>query len=167
MKKKVRVRVFHANPSVHCAVKWPLKRNSNLFSKLRLKKKTECKLQRRIGLPFKEQHTADVLVRRTRRRSMMPSTGESWLASRLGPLKMAGGSITMVNLNQVPVEDVRKLLATHFQPNGCQSVKEVKRWASAQDLNMAAEDLRTFGESHEGIVRCRIERYGDRRCRSE
>ena len=114
MKKKVRVRVVHANASVHCAVKWPLKRNSNLYSKLRLNKKTECKLQQRIGLPFREQHTADVLVRRTRRRSMMPSTGESWLASRLGPLKMAGGSITMVNLNQVPVEDVRNLLATHF-----------------------------------------------------
>ena len=36
-KKKVRVRVVHTNASVHCAVKWQLQRNSNLYSKVRLK----------------------------------------------------------------------------------------------------------------------------------
>ena len=59
-KKKVRVRVVHTNASVHCAVKWQLKRNSNLYSNVRLTTKKEGKLPSRIGLPFKAQHAADV-----------------------------------------------------------------------------------------------------------
>jgi hypothetical protein len=61
-KVRVRVRVVSTNASVHCAVKRQpeLKRN-NLYVNVRLKKKkTESKLPLRIGLPFKEQHAADV-----------------------------------------------------------------------------------------------------------
>ena len=58
---------------------------------------------------------------------------------------MAGGSITTVNLNQVPVEDIRKLLASHFQPNGCQSAKELKDWATAE--RKTAKDMRALLEN--------------------
>ena len=72
---------------------------------------------------------------------MMQATGESWLAD-IGLLTMAGGSITTVNLKHVPLEDVRMLLASHFQPNGCQSVKELTEWANAQ--KEITEDMRTL-----------------------
>ena len=50
-----------------------------------------------------------------------------------------------MNLNQVPVEDIRKLLASHFQPHGCQSAKELKDWASAEKKK--AKDMRALLEN--------------------
>ena len=143
-KKKVRVRVVHTNASVHCAVKWQLQRNSNLYSNVRLTTKKEGKLPSRIGLPFKAQHAADV-ARTQGKKVVHDATDWGELATKLGPLPMAGGSITTVNLNQVPVEDIRKLLASHFQPNGCQSVKELKEWATAE--KKTAKDTRALLEN--------------------
>ena len=142
--KKVRVRVVHTNASVHCAVKWQLQRNSNLYSNVRLTTKKEGKLPSRIGLPFKAQHAADV-ARTQGKKVVHDATDWGELATKLGPVTMAGGSITTVNLNQVPVEDIRKLLASHFQPNGCQSVKELKEWATAE--KKTAKDTRALLEN--------------------
>jgi hypothetical protein len=143
-KKKVRVRVVHCNASVHCAVKWQLQRNSDLYSKVRLTPKEGPKLPLRIGLPFKAQHAADV-ARTQGKKAAHDATDWGELAMKLGPVPMAGGSITTVNLNQVPVEDIRKLLASHFQPNGCQSAKELRDWASAG--KKTAKDMRALLEN--------------------
>ena len=92
-KKKVRVRVVHCNASVHCAVKWQLQRNSDLYSTVRLTPKKGPKLPLRIGLPFKAQHAADV-ARTQGKKAAHDATDWGELAMKLGPVPMVGGSMT-------------------------------------------------------------------------
>jgi hypothetical protein len=165
-KKKVRVRVVHCNASVHCAVKWQLQRNSDLYSTVRLTPKKGPKLPLRIGLPFKAQHAADV-ARTQGKKAAHDATDWGELAMKLGPVPMAGGSITTVNLNHVPVEDIRKLLAEVALPAAWVSVSKGTEGLGKCGKEKSERHEGTFGEFHEGFVRSRIERCGDQCCRSE